>query len=124
MHYIFLLLLTMSAFASDNSEVVCDMKRDDYERMTFEIRFLTPGRAQASFHYQKGEHAGVRDLTVSDVHQSSEARYAGVDFLGEEKLVFILLTPIFSSENMGHPFEIEVVSSIYGPSNLKCRATK
>lgn len=124
MKYLFLLLITLNVFASENSEVTCDMKRDEWEKMVFDIRFLTPKRGLYSFHFQKGELSGVKNLVVSAIHQSGEARYVGLDFLGEEKLVFILLTPIFAPENLGVSFDIEVVSSIYGPTYLKCRATK
>ncbi len=124
MNYIFLFLFTFSAFASATTEVSCDMKRDEYEKMTFEIKFLSSKRALSTFHFQKDEISGVRNLRVSDIHQSIEARYVGIDFVGDEKLVFILLTPIFASENLGVPFDIEVVSSIYGPNSVKCRATR
>lgn len=100
------------------------MKRDDWEKIVFTFKFLTPKRGLTSLHFQRGEVSGVKNLPVSAIHQSSEARYVGIDFLDDEKLVFILLTPIFASENLGVPFDIEVVSSIYGPTYLKCQATK
>lgn len=123
-----LLLLTFfagfSAFASESTEISCEMKRDDWDKMTFEFRFLTARRAIALAHFQKGETSTNRSVPVSAIHQSSEARYVGLNFLAEEKLVFILLTPIFAPENLGIPMDIEVVSSIYGPIHLICRATK
>lgn len=124
MKYLFLFLISLNVFASETSEITCDMKRDEWQKMVFEFRFLTPKKAVSSFHFETGEVTGVRSLPVSAINQSGEARYVGLDFLGEEKLVFILLTPIFASENLGVSFDIEVVSSIYGPSYLKCRATK
>jgi hypothetical protein len=119
-----ILLFTLTAVAADSSEVICEMKREEMDKMSFEIRFLTPRRAVAFFHSQKGETAKTRAIPVSAVHQSLEARYVGLNFLGEEKLVFILLAPIFAPENLGIALDIEVVSSIYGPTNIKCRATK
>lgn len=121
------ILLTLSSFAAVsavNAEISCEMKRDEWEKMTFEFRFLTPKRAIAAFHFQKGEVTGTKSIPVSAVHQSIEARYIGLNFLGEEKLVFILVGTIFSPESMGIPMDIEVVSSIYGPIFLKCKATK
>ncbi len=124
MKYLFLLLISFSAIASQNSEISCSMKRDEWEKMVFEFRFLSPKRGLTTFRFQKDGEAGVKNLPVSAIHQSSEARYVGLDFLSEEKLVFILLSPIFDSENLGVLMDIEVVSSIYGPINLKCRATR
>lgn len=124
MKFILFFLISFSAIASDVSVVTCDMKRDEWEKMVFEFRFLSPKRGLTSLHFQKGEVTGVKNLPVSAIHQSIEARYVGLDFLGEEKLVFILLSPIFASESLGVPFDIEVVSSIYGPTYLKCRSTK
>lgn len=123
MLFLFTFLLALPALAS-STEITCEMKRDEWEKMSFEFRFLTPKRALTAFHFQKGEVTGVKSIPVSAIHQSSEARYVGLNFLGEEKLVFILLTPIFAPENLGVSQEIEVVSSIYGPTFLKCRATK
>jgi hypothetical protein len=124
MKYIFLLLISFSAFASDSTKITCEMKRDEWDKMVFNFRFLTPKRGLSSLHFQKGTESGVRNVPVTAVHQSSEARYVGLNFFEEEKLVFILLSPIFSSENLGVPVDIEVVSSIYGPILVKCRAIK
>lgn len=121
--FLILFVLAAPAFAS-SSQIFCEMKRDEWKKMTFEFRFLTPKRAVAVFHYSKDELEGKRSIRVTAVHKSSEARYIGLNFLGEEKLVFILLTPIFTPENLEIPMEIEVVSSIYGPIYLKCRALK
>lgn len=121
---IFLTLSSFSAVSAVNTEISCELKRDEWEKMTFEFRFLTPKRAVAVFHFQKGELTGTKSIPVSAIHQSIEARYVGLNFLGEEKLVFILLSPIFSAEAIGIPMDIEVVSSIYGPLFLKCKATK
>ena len=123
MKYFLLFFLTFSAFAS-NTEVTCSMKRDEWKKLVFQFRFLSSKRGLVSLQFQKDEVSGVKNLPVSAIHQSREARYLGLDFLGEEKLVFILLSTIFDSENLGVPFDIEVVSSIYGPTYLKCRATK
>lgn len=122
-----ILLLTLSSFAAYsamNTEVSCEMKRDEWEKMTFEFRFLSAKRAIAAFHFQKGEVTGTKSIPVSAVHQNIEARYVGLNFLSEEKLVFILVGTIFNPENMGIPMDIEVVSSIYGPLFLKCKSTK
>lgn len=127
MKFLFLLLLalgSLSAVSAVNTEISCEMKRDEWEKMTFDFRFLTPKRAIAVLNFQKGELSGTKSIPVSAVHQSVEARYVGLNFLGEEKLVFILLGPIFSVENLGIPMDIEVVSSIYGPLYLKCKALK
>lgn len=127
MKFLLLLLLALSSFSAVsavNTEISCEMKRDEWEKMTFNFRFLTPKRAIAVLNFQKGELSGRKSIPVSAVHQSVEARYVGLNFLGEEKLVFILLGPIFSAENLGIPMDIEVVSSIYGPLYLKCKAFK
>lgn len=127
MRFALLILLTLSSFSAVsavNTEISCEMKRDEWEKMTFEFRFLTPKRAVAVLKFQKDEVTGTKSIPVSAIHQSVEARYVGLNFLGEEKLVFIFITPIFTPENMGIPLDIEVVSSIYGPANVKCRATK
>lgn len=100
------------------------MKRDEWEKMTFEFKFLSPKRGLVAFHFQKGELTGTKSIPVSAIHQSIEARYVGLNFLSEEKLVFIFVGPIFSTETIGIPMDIEVVSSIYGPIFLKCKATK
>lgn len=121
---LFILLFTLNAVASDSTQVTCEMKREGWDRMSFEFRFLTPKRAVAFLHSQKDEMAKTRSIPVTAVHQSLEARYVGINFLGEEKLVFILVGPVFAPENLGIPLEIEVVSSIYGPANIKCQATK
>lgn len=122
--FLFTFLVSLSAFASESSEILCEMKRDEWDKTSFEFRFLTPKRALTAFHFQKGETSGVRNIPISAIHQSSEARYVGLNFLSDEKLVFIFLTPIFSPENLGVPMDIEVVSSIYGPLHVNCRATK
>lgn len=125
--YLFFLLTFFAgfnAFSSESTDIFCEMKREDWDKMTFEFRFLTPKRAIALAHFQKGETTSNRNIPVSAIHQSSEARYVGLNFLSEEKLVFIFLTPIFAPENIGIPMDIEVVSSIYGPLHLNCRATK
>jgi len=122
-----LILLTLSSFSAAsavNTEISCQMKRDEWEKMSFEFRFLTPKKAIAAFHFTRGELTGTKSIRVSAIHQSVEARYVGLNFLSEEKLVFILVGPIFAPENMGIPMDIEVVSSIYGPLFLKCKATK
>ncbi len=117
--------LTSSTFAALNTEISCEMKRDDWDKMSFYFRFLTPRKVISNFHFQRsGEISGNQRIPVTAIHQSSEARYVGINFLGDEKLVFIFLTPIFATENIGIPFEIEVVSSIYGPLFLKCKANK
>ncbi len=122
---LFLLIFSsFSAISAVNTEISCELKRDEWEKMTFEFRFLTPKRALTAFHFRKGEVSGTKSIPVSAIHQSVEARYVGLKFLGEEKLVFILLSPIFDPENIGIPMGIEVVSSIYGPLFLKCKATK
>jgi hypothetical protein len=121
---IFLTIFSSSAFSVVNTEISCEMKRDEWDKMTFEFRFLSPRRVISLFHFQKGEVTGTRNSPVSAIHESGEARYVGINFISEEKLVFILLTPIFAIENLGIPFDIEVVSSIYGPIFLKCKATK
>ncbi len=122
--FILLSLFSFNAMASMNTEITCEMKRDEWDKMSFEFRFLTPKRAISLFHFQKGEVSGTRNSPVSAIHASGEARYVGINFVTEEKLVFILLTPIFAVENLGIPFDIEVVSSIYGPIFVKCKATK
>ncbi len=126
MKFIFILLslLSFDAMAALNTEISCEMKRDEYDKMGFEFKFLTPKRAISLFHFQKGEETGTRNSPVSAIHESSEARYVGINFLSDEKLVFILLTPIFAVENLGMSYDIEVVSSIYGPVFVKCKATK
>ncbi len=126
MRTLFFLLLTFSlnAFSAQNTELSCEMKREDWEKMSFSFKFLTPKRALTTFSFKRGEVSGNQNVPVSAIHQSSEARYVGVNFQGDEKLVFILLTPIFAPENLGMSFDIEVVSSIYGPTYLKCQATK
>ncbi len=123
----FLILITIfsfNAFSAMNTEISCEMKREEWDKMGFEFRFLTSKRAISLFHFQKGEVSGTRNSPVSAIHESSEARYVGINFLSDEKLVFIFITPIFSVENLGIPYDIEVVSSIYGPVFVKCRATK
>jgi hypothetical protein len=117
-------LISINAFAADSTELLCEMKREEYKSMSFEFRFLTPKRALANFHFQKGHKEGTQTVPVSAIHNSSEARYVGLNFLEEEKLVFIFLSTIFAPENLGIPMDIEVVSSIYGPTNIKCRAIK
>ncbi len=126
MRIIFFLLFTFAsaAFAAQNTEVSCEMKREEWDKMSFDFKFMGPKRALTTFTFKHGELSGNQNVPVSAIHQSSEARYVGVNFQGDEKLVFILLTPIFTVENLGIPFDIEVVSSIYGPTYLKCRATK
>ncbi|MES2526049.1 MAG: hypothetical protein V4598_03145 [Bdellovibrionota bacterium] len=126
MKFIFILLslYSFSAMSALNTEISCEMKRDEYDKMGFEFKFLTPKRAISLFHFQKGEETGSRNSPVSAIHESSEARYVGINFLSDEKLVFIFLSPMFSVENLGIPYDIEVVSSIYGPVFVKCKATK
>lgn len=127
MKFFLLILLTLSSFSAVsavNTEISCEMKRDEWEKMTFEFRFLTPKRAIAAFHFRRGEITGTKAIPVSAVHRSVEARYVGLNFLGEEKLVFIFLAPIFEPESMGIQMDIEAVSSIYGPLYLKCKAIK
>ncbi len=114
----------LTAFSSESTEIICEMKRDGWEMMNFELKFLTSKRALSTFQYKKDESSGYKSFRITTVHQTSEARYVGINFLSEEKLVFILVMPIFDPENTGIPMDIEVVSSIYGPMNLKCRATK
>ncbi len=123
----FLILITIfssHALSSVSTEISCEMKRDEWDKLTFEFRFLTPKRAISLFHFQKGEVSGTRNSPITAIHESGEARYVGINFLSEEKMVFILLSPLFTPENLGVPFDIEVVSSIYGPIFLKCKATK
>ncbi|MFL5786202.1 MAG: hypothetical protein ACJ76H_16405 [Bacteriovoracaceae bacterium] len=117
------IFLTNFAFATESTELFCEMNREEYGKMSFEFRFPDQKHAVAEFQFQKTETSDKRKLTVTTVHQSSEARYVGLNF-EEEKLVFIFITPIFAAENMGIPLDIEVVSSIYGPTNIKCRATR
>ncbi len=126
MKFIFILLslFSFNAMSALNTEISCEMKREEWDKMGLEFRFLTSRRAISLFHFQKGEISGTRNSPVSAIHESSEARYVGINFLSDEKLVFIFLTPIFAVENLGIPFDIEVVSSIYGPVFVKCRATK
>ncbi len=126
MKFIFILLslFSFNAMAALNTEITCEMKREEWDKMGFEFRFLTPKRAISLFHFQKGEVTGSRNSPVSAIHESSEARYVGINFVSDEKLVFIFITPIFAVENLGMPYDIEVVSSIYGPIFVKCRAIK
>lgn len=121
---IFLTIFSFNAFSAVNSVISCEMKRDEWDKMAFEFRFLTPNRAISLFHYKKGEVRGTRSSKVTAIHESGEARYVGINFVTEEKLVFILLSPLFAVENLGIPFDIEVVSSIYGPLFVKCKAIK
>ena len=122
--FIILSFTSLSAFAALNTEISCELKREEWEKMTFKLRFLTNKRVVTGFTFKKDGVSGVKGLTVSAIHQSSEARYVGVNFLNEEKLVFIFLTPIFETENLEIPWDIEAVSSIYGPINMKCKAIK
>jgi hypothetical protein len=117
------IFLTNFAFAAESTELICEMNREEYGKMSFDFRFPDSRHALADFQFQKTELSDKRKLTVTTVHQSSEARYVGLNF-DEEKLVFIFITPIFAAENMGIPLDIEVVSSIYGTANIKCRATR
>ena len=124
LHFIlFTFFVSFSAFASESTDIHCEMKRDEWDKTSFEFRFLTPKRALTAFHFQKGETSGVRHIPISAIHQSSEARYVGLNFLSDEKLVFIFITPIFAAENLGVLMDIEVVSSIYGPFHVNCRST-
>ena len=126
MKFIFILLslVSFNAMSALNTEISCEMKRDEWDKMGLEFRFLTPKRAISLFHFQKGEVTGTRNTPVSAIHESGEARYVGINFLSDEKLVFIFITPIFAVENLGIPYDIEVVSSIFGPVFVKCKAIK
>lgn len=115
------IMFSTGARAALNTRVSCELKREGWEKLQFEFSFLSPSRAHALYEFHRGQETGLQRLLVN-TSLSQEARYLGVQFQGEEKLVFILLAPLFSAENAGNPWNIEIVSSLYGPLNSICRS--
>lgn len=121
------LLLTtffFSAFTQAATRVDCEMKRDEWKKSVFHFEFPEDKKPRVDFEFQSLEAIGNSPLKISLVHPSPEARYVGVNFHHEEKLVFILLEPLFSAKTEEITSQIEVVSSISGPFYVTCRTNK